>query len=187
MKKQFTIIDSIIIRGKAWYSGKNCSVECHPSTDGITVEYKGIVKRLKPNLININANDYTTLLNIGGAQIRMVEHLFSALNGLEIDNVHIKFNSEDVPFCASSELFTNEILKVGLSELSKFKEYIAIKNEIKIIDGDKICIIAPSKKFSIDTVISFDNIIGKQTYEYSAYTDYRSEVSNARSFLIFEI
>lgn len=185
---QRTIKSEVIIEGNAWYTGEPCSLKCLPSTHGITIQYRDVVETLNPKHINWNEQSYTMSLLIGGAEIFMVEHFFSALHGLGLDNIHIEFGSTDVPFCASAQLFTEKILSSGLVDLGIPKDYIIIDREIEIIDNDKICRISPADTFSVDAKIIFSNIIGTQRYKFiESPNQYLKELAEARSFLIFEI
>lgn len=187
MSKQKTIYKEIRIEGRAWLSGEYTWLECFPSENGLTLEFEGETKVLSPKLLNHDETQHIMSLEFSGKIISMVEHFFAALSGLGIDNIHIKFGTVDVPFCASSELFISHLLKVGIREIDKEKVYLTIDREIIIEDGEKICRISPCEDFEVHTQISFNNIIGDQSFAYDRNTNFLSEISPARSFLIFEI
>ncbi len=98
----------------------------------------------------------------------MVEHIFSAINGLGIDNLIIEFESDEAPFFASF-IEIAEILKKNIILLDdKTKDFLKINKEIKLFgEGDQYCEIKPADDFEVDITIDFKNIIGKQNYKYS--------------------
>lgn len=188
MTNQKTIKQQICIYGREWFTSAEVWIKCYPSDQGITVQYGGIIEKLTTDIIDRDENQYTVSIKIGGYKIKMVEHFFSALHGLGIDNIHIEFGSEGVPFCASAELFINAITSCGVVEISKQKQYLVVDKQLEISDGEKKCIIKPSDFFTVDSSISFNNIIGDQSFIFNESTQsYIDEISNARSFLIFPI
>ena len=69
---------------------------------------------LKQFIDNVNSTELCTLLSDGnGNNISTVEHILSALHGLEIDNVYIDLDSNEVPVCdGSSIIFVNSLKKM---------------------------------------------------------------------------
>lgn len=183
-----TINKEIIIKGKSWYTASDTWVKCSPGSDGIYLMFKN--KRISINDVVINRaeTNYTTSIFIGSEKIFMTEHLFSAINGLEIDDLEVEFGDNDVPFSADSSLFTNALSEVVITVNNCSRDSIVINKHISIVDGNKSCDICPSNTLEIIVNVEFDSPIGKQSYSYlQNSSDYIKEISRARSVLLFPI
>lgn len=188
MEKQRTIKKSVRVSGIQQSDGKHTYVEFKPYCGGVFVSYKNNIERVSLAILNNNEPRFTTSIIVNREIITMVEHVFSAVNGLGIDNVLIEFGSKEAPFFANSLHFA-EKLKGELLTLDINKKIINIDRVIKIkgYEGQE-CIISPCKDFEVYTTINFDNIVGKQFFVYKRRkTDYLNEVAYARSMLIFPI
>jgi len=152
------------------------------------IKFKKSTVPLTPEIMNDGEKGYINSIIIEGRTIKMVEHIFSAINGLGIDNLIIEFGSDEAPFFASSEFISKKLQK-NILKLDSFKRFFEIGKKIEIFGKDgQYCKITPSDDFIVDITIDFDNIIGKQRYSYSfKENDYIKDISFARSILIFEV
>jgi len=139
--------------------------------------------------MNNNEKRFTNSIVIGGNVITMVEHIFSAVNGLGIDNLIIEFDTNEAPFSADSEPFAKTLSENILDIEYKPKEYYRINETIEIKGGKgQYCKITPCNDFIIDITVDFEGIIGKQSFSYSfKQNNYLNDIAYARSILIFEI
>jgi UDP-3-O-[3-hydroxymyristoyl] N-acetylglucosamine deacetylase len=120
-----------------------------------------------------------------GNTISTVEHILSALYGLDIDNVFIDLNNHEVPVNdGSSKKFVDEIEKVGISDQQSFKQYVKILRPIEVIEGEKIARVLPFDYTMFSTEINYSNkVIGKQSISLMLNKEiYKSQICAARTF-----
>ena len=80
-----------------------------------------------------------SLDNTGVHNISTVEHILSALHGLEIDNVYIDLIVM-IPVCDGSSLvFVDLLKKNGVQPQTISKNFIKLKNLIEVRDNEKNC------------------------------------------------
>ncbi|MBI4028934.1 MAG: UDP-3-O-acyl-N-acetylglucosamine deacetylase [Candidatus Blackburnbacteria bacterium] len=160
---------------------------------------KGIVFRVKFNGQKVyevplsytsaidSKSDHTTYLaNKNGERIRTVEHILSALFGMEINSLLIEIDgSDEVPILDhSAEVFTKEIEKVGVVETGRKREVIKVLQPINFHYKDSFAMLRPSSGTYYSVFIRFNEPIGRQFFNVSlASNTYSKEIAWARSFI----
>ena len=109
MTNQKTIKKELLVRGIRQSDGKETFVKFLPSESGLWVKYREQIEPISPYIMNNNEKRFTNSIVIGESVITMVEHIFSAVNGLGIDNIIIEFDSNEAPFSADSEPFAKTL------------------------------------------------------------------------------
>jgi len=189
MISQKTISKELAIKGIRQSDGKETFVKFLPSESGLWVKYRNLVEPVSPYIMNSNEKRFTNSIVIGESVITMVEHIFSAVHGLGIDNIIVEFDSDEAPFYADSESFSKTLSGSIVHLEDKEKEFCKI-NEIIEIQGEngQCCKITPADDFIVDITIDFEGIIGRQSISYShKQSEYLEEISAARSMFAFEI
>ncbi len=128
-----------------------------------------------------------TALAESGAQVATVEHLLSALWGLGVDNLLVELNGEEVPIMdGSAAPFVQLITAAGLEAQSAVREFIRIKREIKVFQGDAFAILEPFDGFRVRYEFVAEhpvyNRYPKQVTLDFDTVSYVDDVSRARSF-----
>lgn len=108
----------------------------------------------------------TTLTNIDGVSVAVVEHLMAALSGLGVDNLLIEIDGPEVPIMdGSSAVYCELILQAGLKAQAAPRRRIRILETIEIEDGPKRASLSPGKDdvLTLHARIEYDNnVIGVQ-------------------------
>ena len=136
---------------------------------------------------NVSDTTLSTSVAAGGVQVATVEHLMSALWGIGIDNLIVELSNEEVPIMdGSAAPFIYLIHTVGIVEQNAPKQFIRIKRELKVSQGDAEAILRPYAGFKASYTFVADhpvyNRYPKQaTLDFSSVS-YSDEVSRARSF-----
>ena len=74
-----------------------------------------------------------------GVTVGTVEHLLSALRGLNVDNCFIEIDSREVPIMdGSAAAFVEAIDKVGIRELSAPRKFIKVLKEVVVEEGGSL-------------------------------------------------
>jgi len=136
---------------------------------------------------NVSDTTLSTSLGAAGLQVATVEHLMSALWGLGIDNLVVELSSEEVPIMdGSAAPFVYLINTVGIVEQQAAKQFIRIKREITVNQGDAVATLKPYQGFKAAYTFVADHPVynrypkvARLDFADSSYVD---EVSRARSF-----
>lgn len=129
----------------------------------------------------------TALVNDDGVRVSTIEHLFAALAGLGIDNAVIEVDAPEIPIMdGSAAPFVFLLQSVGVAEQKSAKNYIKIKQTIRVEDGDKWAELKPFKGFKVDFAIDFDHpeIARSQQHMVLDFSSnqFIRDISRARTF-----
>ncbi len=136
---------------------------------------------------NVHNTMLTTALIKDGIEIKTIEHLYSALAGLEIDNLHIEIEGPEIPIMdGSSKPFLFAIQSAGIDISKEKRKYVKILKEISVSDGDKTALLRPYDGFKANFEIDYDNKLINSTPQIatydSKYDSYMHSISRARTF-----
>jgi len=188
MHFQRTVKDQVKIEGIGLHSGKSVKIRILPAKadSGIAFMRADNGKQkipLKPDRVVSTMNN--TSLGVNGNKIFTVEHLLSSFYGLGIDNALVEVYGEEIPILdGSAKIFVEEILKVGVEKLDKFKRFILVKKPIRVEETDRYASIDPSPDFRVDFVISYEHpLLRYQRREFRFDgEDFEKGISPARTF-----
>ncbi len=130
----------------------------------------------------------TSIFNVNGVRISTVEHLLSAISGLGIDNLIIEIDAPEIPIVdGSANPFIFMLLGcAGIVEQKAAKQFLKIKDVIRVADGDKWAMLEPAGSFSLDFSIDFQHptiASSDQRFSIKITPDsYVSEIARARTF-----
>ena len=99
---------------------------------------------VQAHLTNVTNTMRATTLEKGSAKVFTVEHLLSALYGMEIDNCFVEMDSVEPPVADGSSLtFVKLIEEAGVRELDVPRRPLVIQKQHLIQDGDKFIALVP--------------------------------------------
>ena len=190
MLRQRTIKRSVHAIGIGVHSGKKVRMALRPAGENtgilfVRTDVKSATVRARAQ--NVSDTTLSTSIAENGVQVATVEHLLSALWGVGIDNVVVELSSEEVPIMdGSAAPFIYLINSVGIVEQNAAKEFIRIKREIRVTQGDAVASLKPYDGFKADYTFVADHPIynrypKRATLDFSKVS-YVEEVSRARSF-----
>ena len=140
-----------------------------------------------PHISNVVDLNRGTSIEQHGVRIHTVEHVLSAISGLQIDNVYVELTNKEPPVGdGSAKPFVDVLLKAGFVEQSEERKYFQVEEPITITEpetGAEI-VVLPSDEFRITFLVDYDNpAIGKKyTSMYSLEKEYVKEFAPARTF-----
>jgi len=191
---QKTLSKNITFKGIGLHSGIKSILNIIPARADSGIVFKRVdIKR--NNLIKAKFNNVTsaklctTLENKHGVKVSTVEHLLAALYIAGIDNAVIEINTEEVPIMdGSAKDFLAVIKKVDTIDQPKKRKYLKISNKIELVDGKRKISIEPHKNsFEVNFQLNYKNkIIGQQKNNINFQSDSLDDVSNSRTFCLFE-
>lgn len=129
----------------------------------------------------------TCLINDNGVRISTVEHLMSALAGIGIDNAIIEVDAPEIPIMdGSASPFVYLLQQAGIEEQTLAKQFIRIKQPVRVEDGDKWAEFSPYDGFRIDFAIDFDHPAITEDNQHRILNlsscHFVNEISRARTF-----
>lgn len=188
--KQRTIAKEITLKGVGLHTGENVTMKFVPAKANHGYAFKRIDLEGEP-VIEADANyvintQRGTNLEKNGVKIQTSEHVLAALVGLDVDNVLIELDAPEPPIMdGSSKFFVEAIEKAGILEQEEERDEYIIKDVISYKDeatGSEITII-PSEEYQVTTMVDFGTkILGTQNATLEKMSDFKSEISNARTF-----
>jgi UDP-3-O-[3-hydroxymyristoyl] N-acetylglucosamine deacetylase len=191
---QKTICKPIIFQGVGLHSGKSSRITILPGSSDQGIIFKRV--DLKENNIVLanyesvsSAKLCTTLENEQGIKVSTVEHLLAALYIAEIDNAIIEIDNEEVPIMdGSAKDFLISLKKTPVKTLEKKRKYLKILNKVELLDGDKKISIEPNdSSLEVNFQLNYKNeIIGKQKNQINFCFDDLNDVTNSRTFCLYE-
>ncbi len=192
MISQNTIKKVVKISGIGLHSGRTVSMKLLPAKANTGIVFRRVdlppVREFRASAEIVTETQLCTVIEKEGVKIATVEHIMSALSGLEIDNIIIELNSQEVPIVdGSSAPFVYLIQDAGIISLDAAKKFLVIKKEVEVRDGDKIAKLVPfSRGFKLDFAIDFTHPAIRKTKSNQSIVltkkRYIQEVSRARTF-----
>ena len=128
-----------------------------------------------------------TSLAFNEIQVATVEHLMSALWGMNIDNLLVDLNNEEVPIMdGSSKPFIDLINTVGTSTCRAPRKYLRITEELTVSHADSKASLLPFDGFKASYTFESEREVYRKYPSHVEIdfckSDYVKDVSKARSF-----
>ena len=191
---QKTLQDKVSFSGIGLHSGKTSKINILPAKEDEGIVFKRVDLNknnlIKANFANVSSAILcTTLENKHGIKVSTVEHLLAALYIAGIDNATIEIDNDEVPIMdGSSKDFLDVLKKINLIDQSRKKKYLKIINKIELMDGKRKISIEPSEStLEVNFQLDYKNkIIGNQKNVVNFQEDNLEDVSNSRTFCLYE-
>jgi len=191
--KQRTLKAEVAFSGLGLHTGLPVEMKVLPAPENhgyvfqrVDIEGQPTVKAIVENVVDTSRS---TMIEKNGARVGTVEHVLSALYGLEIDNALIQINSAETPILdGSSKLYVDAFQQIGIVEQEAEREYFVVKKNISYQDEESGIEIQtfPSDHFSADVMIDYSSeILGHQYSSISSLKEYAKEVATCRTFVFF--
>ncbi len=187
---QKTLKDKVKFEGIGIHFGQKAIVILHPWNKGIAFYINKEIIPLNPCIIG--ASPGFTFLKKGNRVIYTLEHLLSALHGLEIDNILIEVIGNEIPSLdGSAQKFVDEFEKVGFENLGKEKKYFTIEEEFEISEKESYIKLKPSSNFRIHYFFEpkrpLPNLISKSYFIYEhSVENFKNLIAPCRTFCFKE-
>lgn len=192
---QKTIKKAVTIQGQGLFSGQPCRMRFLPAKDdeGITfirADLDGGPVRIPVNIENVAKRARRTSLINGSACVETVEHVLSAVSGMDLDNLVIELHAGETPSIDGSPLaFVQALQEAGVQELQTIKRAWIIEEPVAVAEGEAMLAALPGSHDCLDILYDLDygNIpsIGRQVVGFRlGRDDYITNLAPARTFLL---
>ena len=146
--------------------------------------------RVDANIVNRVSGPRRTTLVKDGCSFEMVEHVLSALAGLQIDNCEILSNRAEMPGMDGSSLpFLEALSSVGTIQQDANRVVTRVTESVRVGDNDSWIQLDPSEDNSFELCYQMDYpscpAIGQQMFSSKFSLDsYRCSIASARTFVL---
>ena len=156
--RQQTLAASFTLAGVGIHTGEAGRIRVHPAAVN-----SGRVFRIGETLIPakvekvVDTTRCTTLAH-DSVTISTVEHILSALAGLNIDNATIEVEGREIPILDGSSLpFVEAILSVGIHTQDEPARFITLQNIASFTNGNSEMSASPNETYRIEARTDFDD------------------------------
>ena len=188
MAQQQTIRYETEMRGTGLMFGQSVRVTLKPAPVGHGVVFRRTDLPGEPTIKVCPENHSVvvprcTSLRMGEATVSSIEHLLSALAGLQIDNVEIDINAPEPPALDGSSLpYVRQLQQAEIVEQDAIRQTVKLKAPFAVHDAGKQLILLPAKEFRVSFVFDHPNVPTQAaSFTINAQT-YAEEIAPARSF-----
>jgi UDP-3-O-[3-hydroxymyristoyl] N-acetylglucosamine deacetylase/3-hydroxyacyl-[acyl-carrier-protein] dehydratase len=190
---QNTVAKHASLTGTALHTGERVTLTLHPAPPGFGRKFKRIDLPDEPvieaKVENVKTVERSTTIAEGNIKVHTVEHVLSALAGLDVDNVIIEMNANEPPIGdGSARPFVELIHRAGIAPQTALRPHFSV-NEIVHIEtkSGSLMTIVPDDKFRISCTQVGPN--GRFTQFYSTEitpATFENEIAPARTFVYYE-
>ncbi|MBQ0016023.1 MAG: UDP-3-O-acyl-N-acetylglucosamine deacetylase [Bacteroidales bacterium] len=128
-----------------------------------------------------------TTLGTGRQAIATIEHLMSALHGMQIDNVLVELDGGEVPILdGSARPWLQQLQRVGVMHLDVPRKEMRVEKPLhfEFAETGSVYDVEPSEQFSVDCVIDFPgSVIGRQEAHLDGFAQYAQDIAICRTFV----
>lgn len=191
-KKQRTVVREATITGKGLHTGAQVTLTIKPAPEDSGIIFRRMdvygKPEMKPDISQVSELVRSTTIASGHTKIHTVEHVLSALTGMEIDNAIIEIDSGEPPILdGSAKFFVNMIQEAEPVEQEKARKIYALSEPVSVTDGNRSIIALPYDGLKITCTSADDR--GIHTQHLSIDIDpetYIAQIAPARTFTIYE-
>lgn len=190
-EKQKTIRKPVTIKGKGLHTGLDVELTFKPAPENYGYKFKRVDLDNQPIvhaiIENVDDTSRGTSIKENGIKIGTIEHVLSAIYGLEIDNILMEINAQETPILdGSAKSFVDTLLKAGIVEQKVDKNFLVLKNNIAYYDEKNETELKafPDYNFSINVLIDYDSsVLVNQYASLNKISDFKEQVANCRTFV----
>ncbi|MCS6897536.1 MAG: UDP-3-O-acyl-N-acetylglucosamine deacetylase [Nitrospira sp.] len=187
VRNQQTLAAAVTCSGIGLHSGQPVTITLRPAPPdtGVVFVSHDRSASIVASIEHYIPTELCTAVHNQGFQIQTIEHVLSALAGLEVDNVYIDVSGGEIPVMdGSAAPFVRLIRSVGVVPQHRKQPFLKIMAPIEVAEGTKRVRIEPSPTARITYSIQYDHpLINTQTYSFECSPHaYESQIAEARTF-----
>lgn len=188
---QNTIQSKKTIIGVGLHSGKPVTLSLCPAAENTGIVFIRTDVQDKDNTIPalwnavVDTQLCTVIGNADGVSVGTIEHLMSALRGMNVDNVRVELDGPEVPVMDGSAMpFVELIDAAGIARQSAPRRAIRIIKPVLAEQDGKRAALRPSEGSVFGGEIEFSHPgIGRQSFETELLNgNFRHDIADSRTF-----
>jgi len=190
---QKTLAKPVSLKGSALHTGHAVTLTFRPGAENSGFVFKRMDLKDEPTIQahvdHVKYVERATTLAEGNVKVHTVEHVLSALRGMDVDNAVIEMDALEPPIGdGSARPFVEMIKKATVVEQTTVRDYFELKRPLFVKSKDGGVLVAlPSKEFEIActnvTHTKWHTQFCRYTYDCETY---EKEIGDARTFVFYE-
>lgn len=188
---QTTINKEFRLTGMGLHTGRTVTVAVKPAPTDFGIAFRRIdrinIVTQRALATNVGATSRGTTLGTGRHAIATIEHLMSALHGMQVDNVLVELDGGEVPILdGSARPWLLQLTRVGIRQQDAPRHYFEIKDPVhfEVPETGSVYDVSPCDHFSVDCEVDFPNsVIGRQTALLHDMDEYAAGIAPCRTFV----
>ena len=194
LNKQQTIKKEVSIKGVGLHTGVKTVATFKPAEENFGIRFKRLDLKNCPEIMadidHVIDISRGTTIGQNDFRIHTVEHILSAVFGLQIDNILIELTEKEPPVMdGSARPFVDVLLKSGIQPQKAMRDELIIDQTITFSDTSREVDIhiLPSDKFRVTFMTDYNvPSLGTQyTAMYSLEEDFIDQFAPSRTFCLF--
>jgi UDP-3-O-[3-hydroxymyristoyl] N-acetylglucosamine deacetylase / 3-hydroxyacyl-[acyl-carrier-protein] dehydratase len=186
---QQTIKNETVLSGVGLHTGQNVTVKFLPAAPNHGIKFQRVDLTDKP-IIPADCDLVTTVqrgttLEKGAASIGTVEHVMSALIGLQIDNCLVQVDGIEIPIMdGSARYFVEALEKAGIHEQAEERDIFELRQNIHYVDKESGVeyLAMPSNRYKVTALIDYKSeVLGQQHATMDKMNDFKKEIAPSRT------
>jgi UDP-3-O-[3-hydroxymyristoyl] N-acetylglucosamine deacetylase/3-hydroxyacyl-[acyl-carrier-protein] dehydratase len=191
MEYQNTINKEFRLTGPGLHTGRTVTVTVKPAPDNFGIAFRRTDRTnivTQPAFANkVGETSRGTTLGSGRHTIATIEHLMSALHGMNVDNALIELDGGEVPILdGSARPWLLQLVRVGVRQQQSARKTFTLNEPLhfefeptgSVFDAE------PCDHFAVDCEIDFPtSVIGRQHAEMNDLTEYAASIAPCRTFV----
>lgn len=193
VRKQRTLSRSVRTTGFGLFSGIDVNLELCPANpdSGIVFERTDLTQpvSIPAHIDYVVPRPRCTVIGRHGVHVGVVEHVVSALAGMQIDNCRIRLNAPEPPgFDGSALQFVEMIDRAGITEQDANRQVLTVEQVVSVMDNEHIGVVAmPPRRdeYELGYLLNYAvSGIGEQSFRTHLSPErYQHEICAARTFV----
>lgn len=194
--KQKTLAGKVDFKGIGLHTGEQVEMTIHPAPDNHGYVFKRTdlegQPTIKADLDHVVSTNRGTTIGKDGIQINTTEHVLAALYGSEIDNALIDISGNEVPIMdGSAKIFVDEIMRVGIVDQEKEKDYFTLTENLYYEDDEgyveMLAVPTPGNEFRITVMVDYNSpVLGTQHASMYEIGEFQKEIASCRTFVFLK-
>ena len=191
MINQTTINKEFRVTGPGLHTGRTVTVTVKPAPENFGIAFRrtdriNIVTQ--PALADrVGETSRGTTLGSGRQTIATIEHLMSALHGMQIDNAIVELDGGEVPILdGSARPWMLQLIRVGVRQQQAERHSFDIKEPLhfEFAKTGSVYDVEPCDHFAVHCDIDFaDSVIGRQSADLNDFSEYAASIAPCRTFV----
>ena len=192
--RQTTLKKNISISGVGLHTGVDSTATFKPAPENFGIRFKRLDLENCPEIMadidHVIDISRGTTIGLDNFRIHTVEHILSAIFGLQIDNILIELTEKEPPVMDGSAIpFVDVLLKAGIKTQNALRDELIIDKTITYTDPEREVDIhiLPSDKFRVTFMTDYKvKSLGTQyTAMYSLEEDFVEQFAPSRTYCLF--
>lgn len=186
---QTTLRAPVALRGVGMHTGQSARVRILPAEAHTGIRFRLGGRVIPARAEHVASTRRCTSLERDGTRIQTVEHVLSALAGLQVDNAIVEVEGPEIPILDGSALpWVEAVREAGIVQLDASGQAIVPPNTIAVREGGDWMAAWPADSLTVTCVTHFDHpLLGIQACTVEADPEhYAQEIAPARTFGFIE-